>query len=124
MSDITWLDDLPADAIMGGTKVTQWGVTARQLKAKPKVWATVGGLKPSKAGATALMNDIRLGRKHKEFEPEGSFEAAYQDRGDGTFQVIARFVGDDSAFANAPADTGEVTDEAAGYDPDPDDATE
>lgn len=126
---LEWFEDgLPADAIT--RRVTQWGQTARELKERPKVWATVK-VKPQRAGANTLKNEIEKGTRAKEFEPAGSFKAAIRPVGDGRWSVIAQFVGDDSPFAANGDSAAEYDDDLVGADAatgadddDDDDATE
>lgn len=109
---LEWFEDgLPADAIT--RRVTQWGQTARDLKQRPKVWAKVAD-KPQRPGANTLKNEIEKGTRAIEFEPAGSFKAAIRPNPDGSWAVIAQFVGDDSPFAANGDSAADYDDDVAG----------
>lgn len=126
MPEIKWLDELPADVEVGGSRLTQWSRLAAQLKEDPNHWAEVA-VKPSRPGAVTLKNDIASGKKGKAFEPEGSFEAGIRALPDGRFAVVAAYVGNGSAptaTTNGDGPAAEVADPDADFDPDTDDAPE
>ena len=80
----------PANATMGGTRVTSWGLATSELIADPGEWYIVA-TKPNRTAAVGLANSIASG-KREGFAPPGAFQSAWAEES-GQFQVFAVFVG-------------------------------
>lgn len=91
----------PANATMGGTRVTSWGLATGELVGNPGEWFEVA-TKPNRTAAVQLANSIASGKKEG-FVPAGAFKSAWAEE-DGAFPVYAMYVGA-SANGSEPSDT-------------------
>ena len=79
----------PANATMGGTRVTSWGQRIAELRGDPGEWYEVDE-KKDRTAAVSLANKITAGQGY--FAPQGSFVSAWADEG-GVFRVFAMYAG-------------------------------
>lgn len=76
----------------GGSRESMWDDVAEWLRAEPGRWALVRE-NVSKANATSANVMIYSGGATC-FRPRGSFEAAMRTNVDGTYNLFARYVGE------------------------------
>lgn len=72
---------------------TDWSKTADQLREKPGDWLRI----QENSKSAGLTFHIKTGRL-KAFRPSGEFQARSTKNTDGTYNIYARFVGEDASL--------------------------